>query len=304
MKQSNDLYGKNSKTPSEFKKSFATSLENAECSPEHLRMALKTLEREKPELFEPYQPLGDDDGICQDKPKWRLSGYFFKQVHLCEKNFSRERIEHVIEVKSHLIEYGIAGFPSNVKHQSNSESGTVVNTFKSVDLSHYTPSPALKKHVDSGDLSNIRNALFMEMNDKRLTTTQIKQAFAWVLLRKPNLFVPYEENANARAMNPDSTQWDRDYYGMQEVYANSNFSCERLSHMVEVRAQVFDIATTSASSSRPVVQPAAQRTSEEGRASQADSSYQSNNASNWLKYALFAGGAVLALALLINSIIR
>ncbi|WP_252180143.1 hypothetical protein [Endozoicomonas sp. 4G] len=303
MNRSNDLHEENSRTPSELKKAFAQSLENSEYTPEYLRLALNTLDQEKPELFEPYQPLSGEEAISEDRSVWPLSGYFFKQAHLCKKNFSRERIEHVITVKSHLVEQGFAGFTNNPKHQANSESSTAVNAFKNVNLTGYTPSAALKKHVDSGDLSNIRNALFMEMNDRRLTTAQIKQAFAWVLKQKSNLFVPYEENANARVMNLDPTQWDRDYYGLQEVYANSNFSCERLSHMVKVRAQVFDIDETSP---QPLIQPTAQRASEGRQTSQPrpDSSHQPSNNNSWLKYALIVGGAIAALAMLISSSIR
>ncbi|WP_252180142.1 dynamin family protein [Endozoicomonas sp. 4G] len=152
MNKFNDLHEANSRIPRKFKKAFVKSLEKN--TPEYLRLALNTLDQEKPELFEPYKPLSGDEAICEDRSVWPLSGYFYNQARLCKKNFSRERIEHVITVKSYLVEQGFAGFTNNLKHQANSESSTTVNAFKNVDVSDYPPSAALKKHVKSEDLSN------------------------------------------------------------------------------------------------------------------------------------------------------
>ena len=278
------------KTPGEYKKEFVASLANENFTPEILRMALKTIEQEKPELFEPYQPLGSDEAICDDKHFWlKNQRYFYKQAHLCEKNFSQERFEHVITVKSYLIEQGIAGFPDNNRPQLTSERSDEMDAFDNIALdNNYTPPPVLKKYVDGGDLSLIRSALFMEMNDKQLTTDQIKQAFAWTLQQKPNLFVDYEENANAQAMNTNSAQWTPDYYGLQEVYANSNFSRERLSHMVEVREQVFNIAKKPKPEERSNVTQ-----------HQPDSPSPIGNNNRWIKYALIAGASIAALAILV-----
>ena len=306
MNQIDHSHNVDSKSPSEIKKEFVAFLQNRDISPEILRQALKTLEQEKPELLEPYQPLSSDEDIVESNNEWLLTGYFDKQVYLCKKNFSRERIDHVLSVKSHCIEKGIAGFSSSAFYPSNSERNTTMNPFKNIDLKGYNPSPSLQKYLEKGDLSNIRNALFMEMNDKRITQNQIKQAFAWVLKHKSNLFVPYGESANARAMNTDSTQYDQNYYGMQEVYASSNFSWERLSHMVEVRGQVFNIAKTADTPTEATPKTEQKPSSGARRPTQHQPSSSSDtpNNNNWIKCALIIGGAVAALATLIISITR
>ena len=303
MSKFDDSQNVDNKITHEIKTEFIAFLRNREISPEILRQATDTLKNEKPELF---QKLNSDDAFSEDKSEWVLSGYFDKQVYFCEKNFSIERIDHVIAVKSHCIEQGIAGFSSTTQHLSDSERKNTVNPFNNIDLKGYIPSPALQKHTDSGDLSNIRNALFMELNDKRISTVQIRQAIAWVLKKKNNLFVPHEVNANARAMNMDTSQWDRDYYGMQEVFASSNFSQERLSHMVEVRAKVFNVAKNNTTSVSSVPQQTQQRSSGSHHTTQSHSGspQQAANDNNWIKYALIIGGAIAALATLIISSIR
>lgn len=113
--------------------------------------------------------------------------------------------------------------------------------FSSVDLTDFTPSRSLSNSVNSGDLSAVRVSLFMQMNNKRLSTKEITQAIAWALSECPTLFVVYEENAYSQQMEQDKTKWNGHYYHTQELYATSNFSLERIRHMVAVREHVFTI---------------------------------------------------------------
>ena len=232
-----------------FKEQFICSIKDTSISPEILRKLLVALNDAQEEALESYREGRDIGAISSASFEWEQPGYFHKQVYFAEQNFCLERMEHLIRVKSHLIEHGIAGFaPSSadsciVTHSFSQHTGNdfMGSEFTGINLSGYKPPQSLVSVVASDDLSNIRNALFMEMNDTSLTTHQMRQAFGWVLEKKPNLFVPHEENAYAQAINSNLADWDTDYYGMQEVYAASNFSEKRLTHMLVVREQVFDI---------------------------------------------------------------
>lgn len=233
---------------SEFKKRVIALIKSPEHTPEILFKLLRPLCKEKPEFLEAYKADDKADAISQNKNEWILSGYFDRHCRFLEQNFSKLRIEHLITVKSYLIEYGIAGFskpdtPTYSDHQSaKSEENQMNNPFSNVDLSNFVPTRSLQSSISGGDIIEIRMALFMEMNNHRLSTHSIRQMFAYAVKHKSNLFVAFEINGYARELKTgDQSQWNAKYYALQEVYASSNFSYQRIEHMLEVRQHVFNI---------------------------------------------------------------
>ncbi|HCG7916422.1 TPA: hypothetical protein NKT10_004304 [Vibrio parahaemolyticus] len=274
-------------TAAEFKAKIIEFIKSRDFKAELLRQTLSALPDDKRALFEEYRVNSTTDPISEDSYKWEREGgsYFALQLHMAEKNFCLERLEHFIQVKSHLTERGIAGFfrPTSNSTTSHEEAKTTKeNTmradFSSVDLTGFTPSRSLSNSVNGGDLSSVRISLFMEMNDKRLSTAVVTQAIAWTLSKYPTLFVDYEENAYSQQMEQDKTKWNSHYYHTQELYATSNFSLERIRHMVAVREHVFTIAQDDA---RPESKPE----------------------NNVLKFLLLIGGGVAAIALVILAVI-
>ena len=238
-------------TAVDFKAKIIDFIKSRDFKAEFLRQILSALPDDKLVLFEEYRTDSTTDPICEDSYKWEREGgtYFSLQLHMAEKNFCLKRQEHLIHVKSHLTEQGIEGFsrPVFISKTSNKDAkskkqNTMRTDFLAVDLTGFTPSRSLSNSVESGDLSSVRISLFMEMNDKRLSTWTIIQAIAWVLSKYPTLFVVYEENAYSQQMEQDKTKWDSRYYHTQELYATSNFSLERIRHMIAVREHVFTIA--------------------------------------------------------------
>ncbi|MBO1916487.1 hypothetical protein J4727_16105 [Providencia rettgeri] len=64
---------------------------------------------------------------------------------MAEENFCLKRIEHLIQVKSHLTERGIAGFSrpvacSTISHEEakRTKENTMIAEFSSVDLTGFT----------------------------------------------------------------------------------------------------------------------------------------------------------------------
>ncbi|CCU73719.1 MULTISPECIES: hypothetical protein [Thalassolituus] len=304
-------------TVAEFKAEIIDFIKCRDFKAELLRQVLSALPDDKLALFEEYRADSTTDPISEDSYKWEQKGgaYFALQLHMAEENFCLKRLEHLIQLKSHLTERGIAGFsrPASSSITSHEEAkSTKENTmsadFSSVDLTGFTPSRSLSNSVNSGDLSSVRIALFMEMNDKRLSTAVITQAIAWTLSKYPILFVVYEENAYSQQMEQDKVKWDSHYYHTQELYATSNFSLERIRHMVAVREHVFKIAQDDArSATLPKTQPqsTAKKTTP-GQQHQAIGSIQGTKPkpeNNVLKSLLLIGGVVAAIALVILAVI-
>lgn len=304
-------------TAEEFKAKIIDFIRSEDFKAELLRQILAALPDDKLELLEEYRTDSTTDPINDDRYKWEREGgaYFALQLHMAEKNFCLKRLQHLIEVKNHLTERGIAGFsrsvsssPTSHKETKSTKENIMSADFSSIDLTGFIPSRSLNNCVKNDDISTIRVALFMEMNDKRLSTLALRQAIAWTLSIHPNLFVTYEENAYSQEMDFDSTCWDKDYYHMQEVYASSNFSVERISHMVAVREHVFTIAQDD---DRPTTLPNTQpqhtqkQHSRHQKQSSTGSAYRSNPKSenNVLKSLLLAGGVLAGIALVILAVI-
>ncbi|WP_119395063.1 hypothetical protein [Salinibius halmophilus] len=303
-------------TPAAFKDHIVDFVKNPNCSAELLRQVMAELPSDKQALFEEYKTSVVIDEIGTDKYEWERPGYFEKQLFAAKKNFCQRRLNHLLEVKSYLTQRGVAGFSKPVQPKQNSTGGAENNkdnpmksSLASVNLQGFTPSPSLENCVQKGDLSAIRVALFMELNDERLPTETIKQAFAWVRSKQPNLFVAYEENAYAKAMSEDSSKWTDDYYHLQEVYASSNFSEERISHMIEVREHVFKPAKAMPpikSISRPaqvtVAENAKPQTTRRSRSAHPAPEKQPTG-NNSLQAMLLVGGAAAALAIVVLAVL-
>ncbi|NAW88812.1 hypothetical protein [Photobacterium halotolerans] len=304
-------------TAAEFKTKIIDFIKSRDFKAELLRQILSALPDDKLVLFEEYRADNTTNPISEDSYKWEREGgaYFALQLHIAEENFCLKRIEHLIQVKSHLTERGIAGFPRPVSSSTTSheeakitKENTMNAEFSSVDLTGFTPSRSLSNSVNSGDLSSVRISLFMEMNDKRLSTKEITQAIAWALSKYPTLFVTYEENAYSQKMVFDTAQWSKDYYHMQKVYASSNFSLERIRHMVAVREHVFTIAQDDARpTTLPNTQPqnapkqSPQHQEQPSTGSTHRSEFKPEN--NVLNSLLLIGGVVAAIALVILAVI-
>ena len=302
-------------TSAEFKAQIISFITSQDFKAELLHQILAALPEDKRAIFTAYRTDISKDPISHDPLEWERGGYFFKQAHIAEENFCLERVKHLIEVKSYLTERGIAGFsrpvpkPTANYEKSHCAKENIMSTgFSSVDLTGFTPSQSLINSVKHDDISSIRNALFMEMNDDHLSTAVLCQAIAWTLSKHANLFVPYEENAYSQGMDYSSEKWNNHYYGMQEVYASSNFSLERIRHMVTVRDHVFTLPKNEASSVNVLgtqTRNTTQKITQQQKQSMAGGDYRadSKHQNNVLNSFLMIGGVVAAIALVILAVI-
>ncbi|PMH44656.1 hypothetical protein BCU68_12475 [Vibrio sp. 10N.286.49.B3] len=284
---------------SELKKNVIATIKSNEYAPELIMNTIQEVFKKTPDIFECYKVNDSVEEIINIQEEWVLPGYFDKHCRFLEQNFSQERVEHLIKVKSHLIEFGVLGFSSSSVQYDNDcqqEEMNMNNPFSQVNISGFKPTPSFQKSLSSGDVTQIRMALFMEMNDHRLSTQNIKQTIAYTIKSKPNLFVSYEQNCYAKEMSNNKASWDAKYYAFQEVYASSNFSHERIQHMLDVRESVFSIPKVDVNRVKP--QPAQQHPKAASRTKKTKHTENDN-----LKALAVLGGAIAAIAIIILALV-
>lgn len=219
-----------------------------------LREQLRDLAAAHPDLFVSYESDAALEPIDSNQDNWNKE-YFSRQKVYAGSNFSRLRIEHLIDLRSYLSTARQHHAP-----QKPAPSRPAVRNDGNDGSAKFIPSHNLGKFVERGDLPTVRTALQMELNNKSLETVAIKASVQWTKERIPGLFEPFQEKAFARGMNTDPAQWEGDYFGTQVVYLTTNFSEERFQHLIEVREhnrrkQVPAATPNAARPARPAPQP-------------------------------------------------
>ncbi|MBA0217820.1 hypothetical protein H4F33_17425 [Pectobacterium brasiliense] len=252
-------------------------------------------------VFDDYEVNELLESIEPSELDWN-AGYFAHQRKLAQRNFSQKRLNHLIDVREHLMNEGIAGFVRI--------SATAQETKKMTNnngIGDYTPGDNLADMVLNRTTSLARSALINELEDNRLTIDEVTQAVRWTHERVPDLFIDYEENALAGKMILDPAQWDAEYYYLQTSYINVNFAESRFKHLIEVRNMLrqrgvkgFEriVITRRQPQSRP------QQHDQSGyRTASSSTTTASSVQPGFLRVALLAGGALALLAALVISLL-
>lgn len=285
--------------------SLLLSIKDPQVEASLLMEIIERIEQQTPELLESFQPNSEMKSLFAEKTDWSAD-YFSRHCWLARENFSRERIEHIIQVKEYLRKQGVKGFTSTPSSSSlpHEESEYKLN-------SNFTPSENLKKFVTEGDPLTIRTALRMELYNNRLSTSKLKETISWAKSRVPDLFEKFAEKSFARALDQDKKNWSSEYFESQIVYLKTNFSEERLLHLIEVRellgqqgAEGF-VALPPKENSDTL--PPAGRTQENGesyRTQNTGSLHSGSELNPIFKTALLIGGAVAAFVVLLITLTR
>ncbi|MGJ7917797.1 hypothetical protein ACI48D_20250 [Massilia sp. LXY-6] len=209
-----------------MRKSFLEALNDPQSDTGLLKDMLKELKAAYPGIVVAYGAEDEQDAIGTTPSSWNEQ-YFSRQKKLAERNFSQERLEHLMQVRELFRQQGRKGFVPGARKAAVDPAPALDNG--------YSPSTNLRKFVDEGDVPTIRMALTVELEDSRRDARTMRAALAWAKSRVPGLCEPYAEKAFARAVERDRQQWTEDYYGTQAVYLDTNFSEERFLHLVDVR---------------------------------------------------------------------
>tara|TARA_R110001606_G_scaffold278288_1_gene426546 strand:+ start:13624 stop:14475 length:852 start_codon:yes stop_codon:yes gene_type:complete len=277
-----------------IRKEFLAALKDTHYESAELWQTLDSAAAHTADLWQPHEDEDPTTAVDGTRTNWTPK-YFSRQAFLAERNFSKERVTHLIEVRQFLRERGDKGFVPGAKSRPqkvsvSEKSGT------------YNPPEVLAKFVNEGDLMSARTALRLELNDNRLDSFELENASHWVKSHFPDFYEPFIEKEFARGFDPDEGNWTPDYYGKQQVFLKANFSEKRFLHLVEVRghlrarkAKGFKSIVPSATSRTPSVRREASHTMP------ASTDPERNPA---LKAVFLLGGAFAVVVVLILSLIK
>lgn len=285
--------------------SLLLSIKDPQVEASLLMDIIDRIDKQTPDLFESFQSNNSMKTSNSDQIEWS-SDYFSRQCWLTRENFARERIEHLVQIKDYLRKQGVKGFIPTPKGLStpHEKSDCKVNF-------NFTPSENLKKFVTEGDPLTIRTALRMELYNNRLSTSELKATISWAKSRVPNLFEVFAEKSFARGFDLDHTNWTSEYFDTQIVYLKTNFSEERLLHLIEVREQLSQQGVDGFIALPPKAnsdtRPPAGRTQANGESYQpqnTESLHSSPELNPIFKTAVLIGGAVAVLVVLLITLTR
>lgn len=312
-----------------MKKTFIPSLKNGQIPYTKNQTEFDKLAQSN--AFEPFNPHLVE--IEQHKHRW-LADYFFQKITDLEMNFSQELAQHLIEVKKILQEQGqdpqFCVLSQETKDTRTSvaptsaptpaQGGISATKIGKIDLGDFKPHSRLLNLLSQGELSNIRTELMSTLNNRRLSLEEVAKSIWYVWENKPDVFVAEENSVFVQDIDRNEAHWNNDYFNLQQVYLNRNFSFERLLHLVNVRETLMkrgdkafqqikmERTTTSAQTSatqQPRVQPTAEHRSSPRHQPQKDEpSIYSSKEENGISKLLLVGGAVLALFAALFAILK
>ncbi|MBE8598895.1 hypothetical protein [Pseudomonas cyclaminis] len=281
------------------RKHFLTALDDTHCDTGVLQQIVEAVQQ-TPGVMEAYKVDGVTLAIDGDPVSWNPD-YFSRQKVFAARNFSKERLEHLIQVRDVFRQRNEKGFTPTVAASPSRKAPMNNAPFD------YQPSSNLKQFVDEGDLLTIRTALRLELNDRRLDGAELHAALAWIKGSVPGVFEAISEGAFAREPLADLNQWTEDYYDLQVTYLKTNFSEKRFLHLIDVREHLRNGAvegfasTKTKASTAHSASPAAQAPRIHSHQTISDGASERNPA---FKAALLIGGAIAAVVVFLIALVR
>lgn len=289
----------NTTTIGKVREQFLTALNDTQVSTELLKQLVDAAQQ-YPGVMESHEVNSITRAIDVDPVSWSPD-YFSRQKFFATRNFSKERLEHLIQVRDVFRQRNEKGFTPTVA-ASNVRKAVIGSA-----SSDYRPSSNLKKFIEEGDLFTTRTALRLELNDRRLDGAELRAALVWVKDNVSGIFEDFSEGAFAREFVSDQDKWTEDYYDLQVTYLKTNFSEKRFLHLIDVREHLrysavegFASTNTKDSGSYSAFS-AVQETRANSRQPIPDSASERNAAFN---AALLIGGAIAAVVVFLIVLVR
>lgn len=241
-----------------MKAQFIQALKNGQCPFQQNQQDFEKLLAEQPELFQAFNSHLTDLEVYQHR--WNAS-YFSEKSSDLDFNFSEKLVSHLIEVKKYLQEKGedprfiVQANENSVmtteqKPTQPSQSATIsveqptqqpmqadssLPKFAKPNLAGFQLNERLTQAIKEDNLPRIRSGLMSLLNNRRLEIEDVVKSIWSVYQQKPAVFEQAEDSAFVKPMDSNETSWNFDYFNVQQVYLNYNFTLERLLHLVNVR---------------------------------------------------------------------
>lgn len=230
-----------------MKQQFIQALKNGQVPFSENEEELKKLPEE---LFEKFN--ADLVSFERHEHRWNDS-YFNQKIVDLDFNFSKELVLHLIQVKKyiqyqpHHMKNKVASSPDlmlpPVEMEKTKEIVIPVTSqavekernFAKPNLLDFKPNERLVSFLQEGDVGKIRSYLMSMLNNRRLSLEELFKSIWYVNEHKPSIFMSEENSAFVQAINNNEATWDIEYFNLQQVYLNKNFSLARLLHLANVR---------------------------------------------------------------------
>lgn len=261
----------------------------------------------------------DPDMVTLNKYQHHWNEMYFNQKKIdLDFNFSKELVMHLIDVKK-SFQTPDEQQEIDVQNQINQEKekqASVSQESKSVqvpNLGDFRPNDKLLQFLHDGDDQKVRTYLMSMLNNKRLSLDELFKSIWYVHKNHPNVFESEKESAFVKDIDLSEKAWNAEYFNLQQVYLNKNFSLSRLLHLANVRHTLMqqgdgdfqqisvqkpldlgvqDTKVGALNSKNTQTETAARPTVKQTEAKQHDL----DNDAGFKRAALLVGGAVLAIA--------
>lgn len=276
-----------------------------------LRQFIAHAQNETPVMIESHRADASCPEIDLDSRHW-TTDYYSRQLLCASFNFSRTRLDHLIDVREYFRQQCYRGFTPQPLISPMADMSTTSQAQQSGNTAaSYQPSANLRKFVERGEMDTIRSALRFELNDNRLSREHMVEALNWTKAHAAGVCEPYAERDFAGPLDPNRDNWTVAYYDRQTVYLKTNFAAERFRHLVDVRMHLRErgaegfvptdkaIGDTARTAARKAAANAAE-SAQPSRGAQATPTPRSDNSSPLIRIALLVGGALAAAVILLT----
>lgn len=267
------------------------------------------------DLFVAFNP----DMVTLNKHQHHWNEMYFNQKKIdLDFNFSKELVMHLIDVKK-SFQTPDEQQEIDVQNQINQEKQKQAsvsqesNSVQVPNLGDFRPNDKLLQFLHDGDEQKVRTYLMSMLNNKRLSLDELFKSIWYVHKNHPNVFESEKESAFVKDIDLSEKAWNAEYFNLQQVYLNKNFSLSRLLHLANVRHTLMqqgdddfqqisvqkpldlgaqDTKVGALNSKNTQTETAARPTVKQTEAKQHDL----DNDAGFKRAALLVGGAVLAIA--------
>ena len=292
------------------KKEFLNSLENGQVSAAQNRDELTKLPED---AFKPF-----DDCLPIEQQNFS-SDYFYQQCSALKKsNFSKQRCEHLIDVKAKMQEMGVKGFI--ISEQSHQMAQATMWSKQEIEerLAKFKPQEDFQAAIEQRNIALVRTFISRDLMSEYLDAQDVADLVCYTQKFLPETFEIYEEDDKfCKPFSKDKSVWNHDYFINQQSPLNANFALERLLHLIDVRNELRQRGLPEFQ--KLGTAKITQATSEESLQSQTQADYQNPentqtskvhspqenlHTSSSFKKGLIIAGGILALAALVVVIFK
>lgn len=179
----------------------------------------------------------------------------------------------------------------------------ILESFPEPDLKGFKPVSYLEKALKNNNISEIRSALMIILNDRDLSIHEVLCSIYYVWYNNQSVFEESKKSAFIDPINNNENIWNKDYYFRQQTFLNRNFTLERMLHLLNIRETLIK-------NGHPDFQPRKKSFKTQTQFNKnsifdkKEQSHQQEQHHDFIKKSLIIGGATLAAILALFFIIK